>query len=120
AAGANLDYVRFFNHVEMPGSRRRADLGDLSILAKYFGKDAGLVIADPFHSWVPSAVDTRSQRDLRNWLDRLTEELDARQITVLCLRHLSKDATKLALYRGGGFIDIVAAARVALIVGPHP
>jgi hypothetical protein len=39
---------------------------------------------------------------------------------VLLTRHLNKDASKSALYRGGGSIGFIAAARAAWVVGRDP
>jgi hypothetical protein len=42
---------------------------------------------------------------------------DRTDCAILLLRHLTKDTTRSAIYRGGGSVGIIGAARSALLVG---
>ena len=41
-------------------------------------------------------------------------------VAVLLVRHMNKQEARKSLYRGGGSIGIVGAARVAMVVEKHP
>src|SRR4051794_18186718 len=46
--------------------------------------------------------------------------MDGMGVAVLVIRHFNKNVDTKALYRGGGSIGIIGAARSALAVAPHP
>jgi ribosomal protein S27AE len=81
-----------------------------------------LVLLDPLQSYMGAANMNYATetRPLMTALGRTAEEFDA---TILCVRHLAKPAAGgggKALHRGLGSIDIIGAARTALLVESHP
>ncbi len=81
---------------------------------------AGLVVVDPVMAFFGSRTDTHRDQDCRRALHpiaRLAEETGA---AVLVVRHLNKGAGGNPLYRGGGSIGFIGAARSALLVARDP
>lgn len=82
--------------------------------------DARLVIVDPLMAALPGAVDSHSDQNVRSVLAPLAKLAQEMGVTILVVRHLNKSASGNALYRGGGSIGIVAAARAAFLVAKDP
>lgn len=81
---------------------------------------ARLVIIDVLMAYLPTGVDSHRDQDIRQVLGRLARLADDTGCTVLMLRHLTKEKGGDPLYRGGGSIGIVGAARVGLLVAKDP
>lgn len=120
AAGADVDRVFVFSGVVDPetGTVREPSLpGDLERIEKIVVEnDAALVIVDVLSAFLHGSVDSYRDQDVRGArmpLARLAERTGA---TVVVLRHLSKSGGANPLYRGGGSIGIIGAARVGLLV----
>jgi hypothetical protein len=82
--------------------------------------DSRLLIFDPFVAYLGSGVDSCNDQDVRRCLHRLARLADRARCAIVLLRHLNKVATGKALYRGGGSIGIIGAARAGLLVGADP
>jgi hypothetical protein len=83
-------------------------------------KRARLIIVDPFVAFLANYVNTRIDHDVRRTLTPLASlaaELDA---AIVLLRHLNKATGPSALYRGGGSIGIIGAARAGLLAARDP
>jgi hypothetical protein len=78
---------------------------------------AGLVIVDPFQSFIGSDVDTYRANETRPILDGLIEIASETACCILLVRHLSKSSGGRAIHRGLGSVDITAAARTELLAG---
>jgi AAA domain-containing protein len=82
---------------------------------------ARLVVIDPLKSFLDSSVNSFSDQDARTVLleplKRLAEENGA---TILLLRHLNKTTGGKAIYRGGGSIGFIGAARGGLLAAKDP
>lgn len=80
----------------------------------------GLIIVDVLMSFLGSDTNSYKDQDIRAQvmapLKRLCEETGC---TVIALRHLNK-GPGAAIYRGGGSIGIVGAARAAFLVAKDP
>ena len=82
--------------------------------------DVALLIVDPLMAFLDSKVDSYRDQAIRGALlpfARLAEETD---VAVLIIRHLSKSGGTHAMYRGGGSIGIIGAARVAMLAAVDP
>lgn len=81
---------------------------------------AALVIVDPLTAYLGTEINSHKDTDCRRalWpLAKLAEETGA---AVLVVRHLNKAAGGNPLYRGGGSIGIIGAARSGLLVARDP
>ncbi len=90
-----------------------------AIRAAVMAVDARLVVIDPLMAYLGSTdahVDAAVRAVLAP-LSRLSAELD---VAVVVVRHLTKAGGGQPLYRGGGSIGFVAAARAGLLVAPDP
>jgi hypothetical protein len=79
-----------------------------------------LVVVDPLTAYLGAEVNAHRDTDIRRALfplGRLAEETGA---AVLVVRHLNKGGSSNPLYRGGGSIGIIGAARSGLLVAKDP
>lgn len=120
AAGADVDRVFVFSGVVDPetGTVREPSLpGDLERIEKIVVEnDAALVIVDVLSAFLHGSVDSYRDQDVRGALMPLARLAERTGATVVVLRHLSKSGGANPLYRGGGSIGIIGAARVGLLV----
>jgi hypothetical protein len=81
---------------------------------------AVLVVIDVLMAYLPGRVDSHKDQDIRAVLSRLTKLGEETGCTFLLLRHLNKAGGGSPLYRGGGSIGIVGAARAGFLVARDP
>ncbi len=81
--------------------------------------DAALVIIDPLMAFLGSDTDSHRDQDIRAALRPLAAVAERNGAAIVIVRHLRKQAGP-ALYRGGGSIGVIGAARSALIVACDP
>src|SRR5215207_3007837 len=94
---------------------------DLPIIRRGIERvDARLVIVDPLMAFLSGNVNSHRDQDVRRALAPLTALAEDTGAAVVVVRHLNKTAGGNALYRGGGSIGIIGAARCALLVAKHP
>jgi hypothetical protein len=122
AAGADVTRVHALTYVVDAAGPRLPTLTDLTALREVVAQTAArLVVVDPFMAYVDGTTNTYRDQDVRRVLApvaQLAAELDA---AVVLIRHLTKgEATGSPLYRGGGSIGIIGAARAGLLVAPDP
>lgn len=79
---------------------------------------ARLVVVDPLVAYLPG--DAHRDQDVRAALADLSALADRRGVAVVAIRHLRKSAAERAIYRGGGSIGLIAAARAGLLVAADP
>lgn len=94
------------------------DLGLLEHAARRV--DARLLIIDPLMAHLGSATNSYRDQDVRRVLAALSAFAEQCALAVAVVRHLNKMSSGSALYRGGGSIGIIGAARVGLLVGRDP
>jgi len=82
--------------------------------------EAVLVVIDPLMAFLPGEVNSHRDQDVRRALAPLARLAERTEAAVLVIRHLNKGAGGNALYRGGGSIGIVGAARSGLLIANHP
>jgi archaellum biogenesis ATPase FlaH len=79
-----------------------------------------LVIIDPLSAFTSNKINSRIDTDVRRLLAGLTGVAERTGAVVVVVRHLNKTAGTNAIYRGGGSIGIIAAARAAFLIGADP
>jgi len=94
------------------------DLEGLRLEATKIG--AKLIIIDPFVAFIGEGVNTRIDHDVRRLLAPLARLAAATGAAVVVVRHLNKSGMGSALYRGGGSIAFIGAARAGLLIARDP
>jgi hypothetical protein len=82
--------------------------------------DVRLVIVDVLMAYLSGDVNAHRDQDIRRALHRLAGLAERARCCVIVLRHLNKSGGPNALYRGGGSIGIIGAARAGLLVAADP
>src|SRR5918997_427133 len=92
---------------------------DLDAIEAAIGRvGAALVVIDPLMAFLTGKTDSHKDQDIRRGLAPLAALAERKGAAVLLVRHLNKSAGGNALYRGGGSIGIIGAARAGLVVAP--
>ena len=119
---ADADLHRLHVITSMDNNDRLPELPkDIPAIQRVVEKlDASLLVIDPLAAFIGQGVDTHRDSDVRRCLHRLARMAEESGVAVLLVRHLTKEAGKIAKYRGGGSIGIIGAARSAMIVAEHP
>jgi hypothetical protein len=81
---------------------------------------AKLVIFDPLMAFLSANLDAHRDHHVRRVLAELAALAEDTGAAVVVVRHLNKGSGTNPLYRGGGSIGIVGAARSAFLVAKHP
>jgi len=79
-----------------------------------------LIIIDPLYAYVPSSADMYKPDEIRALLLEIDEVAKLKNSAIVVIRHLTKGGRDKALYQGAGSIDVIGAARSALLVAVHP
>ncbi len=79
-----------------------------------------LIIVDPLFAFVPSASDMYKPNEIRGLLSQLGAVATECGAAMIVVRHLRKSNSGKAIYQGIGSIDVIGAARSALLVAVHP
>ncbi|HEU5439379.1 MAG TPA: AAA family ATPase [Ktedonobacterales bacterium] len=127
-AGADLErvvieeLVRFWDEDKQRWSERAFSLAsDVPLLEAAIRRiGARLVVIDPLMAYLGPQVNTWRDQDVRSVLAPLARMAQATGAAVVIVRHLNKSSGVQALYRGGGSIGIIGAARAGLVVAKHP
>ncbi len=126
AAGGNAERVHLFTdviEVDDEGRTRRRppalprDVDRLEALVRHSG--AALVVVDVLAAYL-GGTDSHRDTDVRSVLHPLAAMADRTSCVVVCLRHLSKSGGPNPLYRGGGSIAFIGAARAAMLAAVDP
>jgi AAA domain len=121
AAGANLARIEALS-ATVEGTDRIITLpGDVALIEE-FVVDTGsrLIVLDPLMAFVSERVDTNQDHAIRRALAALADMADRRDVAVLVAGHLNKDEQKSLVYRVGGSIGLVGAARSILLFARDP
>jgi hypothetical protein len=121
AAGADTSRVIAVKGVPLDdGTLRPPTLGDIEHLRTLVKEtNARLIIIDVLMAYLPTGTDSHKDQDIRRILARLSALAEDTGCSVLLLRHLNKGNGD-PMYRGGGSIGIVGAARAGMVVGTDP
>lgn len=122
AAGADVRRVHALTGVARPGDPDAppvlpTDVAELETVIR--DNKARLVIIDPLMAFLGADIDGYRDQDVRRALAPLAKVAEVTGAAIIIVRHLRKSAGS-ALYRGGGSIGIIGAARSALIVAKDP
>ena len=128
AAGADMDRVEIVRGVtalrEETGQEQRRPFLlplDIPVLEEIIQRvGARLVVIDPLMAYLDGRVNSWRDQDVRATLAPLADLAERTGTAILILRHLNKATGMSAIYRGGGSIGIIGAARSGLVVAKHP
>jgi hypothetical protein len=123
AAGADSERIFALSTViEAKGGERMISLTrDLTIIEKAIESvEARLVIVDPLTAFLSEKTDSYKDQDIRRALAPLAALAERTRAAILIVRHLNKAAGGNTLYRGGGSIAIIGAARSGLVIAQDP
>jgi hypothetical protein len=123
AAGADPTRVMTLDLRDSDGSARpplitREDLDRLERIIR--ANDAALLVFDPLTAYLPDGLDTNRDANVRRVLYWLAKLAGNTGCAVLGLRHFRKSPSENPLYRGGGSIAFVGAARAAFLMASDP
>lgn len=125
AAGGNPARVHALTEVRYVAGEgkigvRPPTLADVDILRDLVVRvHARLLIVDVLMAYLPKS-DAHRDQDMRAVLHPVAALAEETGCSVLFLRHLNKATGGSAMYRGGGSIGIIGAARAAFVVAPDP
>jgi AAA domain-containing protein len=119
AAGADL--TRIYALTETPEGKPYAIPRDLSLIEEAIVQmDAALLIIDPLMAYLGDKLDAFRDQDVRQALTPLAALAERTGVAIVLVRHLNKSVGGSALYRGGGSIGVIGAARIGLLVARDP
>jgi AAA domain len=123
AAGADVNRVFVLPDVQEEDKPPRPpelplDLDRLEAMIKE--RAAALVVVDPIAAFLSGAIDMHRDQDVRRALAPIAYMAARTGAAVLIVRHMNKSGGANPLYRGGGSIGIVGAARSGLLAAPDP
>jgi hypothetical protein len=81
---------------------------------------ARLVVIDPLMAYLDPSVNAYREQSIRGVLGLLGMTAERLDLAMVIVRHLTKSADGNPLYRGGGSIGVIGAARSGLVVGADP
>jgi hypothetical protein len=127
AAGADMAEVHALTEVQIvadDGSIRMAPPSlprDIPTIRRIIRRrKVKLIIVDVLMAYLGGQVDSHRDQDVRRVLHELAALAEEAGCAIVLVRHLNKTAGGNALYRGGGSIGIIGAARAAFVVARDP
>ena len=122
AAGADLDTILLLDTCpDADGGHPPVLPDDLSTIEKAIEQvSAKLVIIDPLMAYLGGKTNSHRDQDIRRVLARIADLAEKTGAAFLIVRHLNKSVGGHAIYRGGGSIGIIGAARSGLLVARDP
>ncbi|WP_433506762.1 AAA family ATPase [Pseudonocardia halophobica] len=121
AAGGDPARVHAITAIRTGERERAVTLADVAAIRDTIHRvRARLLIVDVLMAYMPGKVDAHKDQDVRTVLHQVAALAEATGCTVILLRHLNKSAGGSPMYRGGGSIGIVGAARAGYVVALDP
>jgi len=124
AAGADTERVHVLTGVTAPGTPKPLPPTlprDLDMLERVIGDTgAALVVIDVLMAYLDGHTDSHRDQDVRAVLARVADLAERTGACIVLLRHMNKSGGGNALYRGGGSIGIIGAARAGYLVARDP
>ena len=123
AANADLERVQIVEAMSTgnDGDRLPVLPYDLAALEQFIANNyARLVIIDPLMAYLGDGIDSHKDQEIRSALRQFAKLAERTQCSIVIIRHLNKMNGANALYRGGGSIGIIGAARSGLLLARHP
>lgn len=116
-ADADVERIVHLTAIHEENGERIPTLADLDAIRTAIKTvKAKLVIIDPLMAYLPGDANSHKDQDIRRNLAPLAKLAAETGVAVMVVRHLNKSEGKNPLYRGGGSIGIIGAARSGLIV----
>jgi len=84
------------------------------------GHGVRLALIDVLMAYLSGEVNSNKDQDVRRALHAMASMADRTGCCIVAVRHLNKTSGASAMYRGGGSIGIIGAARSALIAAADP
>ncbi|GAA4207492.1 AAA family ATPase [Actinocatenispora rupis] len=81
---------------------------------------AALLVVDPLMAYLGEKVNEYQDKDVRRALTPLIKAAEAAGCAVVLVRHFTKGGGPSPIYRGGGSIGIIGAARIGYAVAKDP
>lgn len=124
-AGADLTRVELFTSVEDKEERCERPVHMPAHVEQLETRiretNTSFVVVDVLSAYIGGrGMNSFADADVRTVLMPLTDMASRTNASVLALRHLNKSGGTNAMYRGGGSIAFIGAARHAYVVGVHP
>jgi 5S rRNA maturation endonuclease (ribonuclease M5) len=95
--------------------------GDLNLIRQAIERvGAKLVIIDPLMAFLGGETNSHKDQDIRRMLYPVAKLAEDTGAAFIVVRHLNKSSGGNALYRGGGSIGIIGAARSGFLVDKDP
>jgi hypothetical protein len=122
AAGAEVERVLSLDRIPDGNNERLPVLPNDAPLIRIVCRQmsAKLVIIDPLTAFLGGDTNTHKDHDVRRALHPLAAVAKETGAAIVVIRHLNKLAGGNPLYRGGGSIGIIGAARSGLLVARDP
>jgi len=120
AAGADLRLVHLIDHGSDPAKPFIIGTDMPALYRMVMSTGAKLVVLDPLSAFLGDRVDSHNDASVRAGLYPLYRMAGDTGAAVLVVRHLNKGSGAKAIYRGGGSIGFIGAARAAYTVGQDP
>jgi AAA domain len=125
AAGAHTERIVALSTVAEGGSeggeRTISITRDLDTVERAIARvEAALVVVDPLMAFLAEWTDSHKDQHVRRALAPLAALVERTRTAAVIVRHLSKGEGGNPLYRSGGSIGIIGAARSGLVVGADP
>jgi hypothetical protein len=94
---------------------------DVDILESIIARtEAALLVIDPLVAFLARGHNANSDQGVRRAFHSLKGLAERTGVAVVAVRHLNKSPSANPLYRGGGSIGIIGAARCGLLLAPDP
>jgi hypothetical protein len=108
--------------IDSHGKRSPVFPYDLELLKKIIvEREISLVTIDSFMGYIDEQTDSHKDSDIRRLMYGLRSIAEETQAAIVLIRHLNKLINvSEALYRGGGSIGIIGAARSGLLIARDP
>lgn len=122
ACEANLKRVGIIREVRIEDELRFLSIPrDLNRLRDVIvKKGARILIIDPLNAFLEKGTDTYKDQDIRSVLAPLESMAEETGVSILIIAHLNKKEDANTLYRVGGSIGFIGAARSVLAVSNTP
>jgi hypothetical protein len=122
AAGGDESRVHLLRTVTLCDEERGVQLPlDLPIIEKFIREHGiNLVGIDTLSAFTAPGVSLNDDAHVRRLTNPIAAVAERTQSTWILLSHLNKKANTPTLYRTGGSIALIGAARAAFTFGPHP
>jgi hypothetical protein len=121
-AGSDPDQVITITEIgEGPAARPVTLPGDLAEIERVIiASGVILAVVDVLMAYLSGEVNSHRDQDVRRALRPLAAMAERTRCCVVVIRHLNKSGGQSAIYRGGGSIGIIGAARAGFMVGADP